>query len=149
MIRRHASRPVRALAAACLVAHAAAGCGGEGGDHGTQVSKVQGKYRDSITPEVTSGAALLATDPSGAQMRLAHAAADAHRLAEEIAALQPPAGKKGQAVRLANAYRSLAASLDALAGATRTADAGSLQTILAQLRKAQADEQGAVTALNG
>jgi hypothetical protein len=52
-------------------------------------------------------------------------------------------------VKLVNVYRSLAASLDALAGATKAHDPASLQAILTKLQTAQVDEQAAVTALNG
>jgi hypothetical protein len=149
MNRRAAARRARAIALTVLVAVVAAACGSAKADYGAQVTQVQDRYRAAITKEVTAGAALYATDPIGAQMRLAHAAADAHRLAVELAALDAPAGKEAAAVKLVNVYRSLAASLDALAGATKAHDPASLQAILTKLQTARVDEQAAVTALNG
>jgi len=148
MLRRRPRR-TRALVLAGLAAIAVAGCGSSQADYGASVAQVQDRYRDAISREVAAGAALYATDPNGAQTRLAHAAADAHRLAAELAALPAPTGKKTTAVKLVKAYRSLAASLDALAGATRPADASSLQAVLAELQRAQVDERTAVTAISG
>jgi hypothetical protein len=140
----------RAVALAASVALVVAACGSTAApDYGTSVTKVQDRYRTSISREIEAGAALYATDPNGAQTRLAHAAADAHRLAAELAALQAPTGKKAAAVKLVNVYRTFAASLDALAGGTRARDAASLQAALEKLRRAEADERAAVAALNG
>jgi hypothetical protein len=137
---------VAALAATLVLV--AAGCGSETNDYRGEVSKVQEKYFEQLNTLATEVSATAASDPAAAGTALTSLAETATKLADEVAAIDPPDDKQQLADKLVGSYRSLAAASTELKDALAAQDIEGIQSAMESLTAANAEQTAAVEEFN-
>jgi hypothetical protein len=137
---------VAALAATLVLV--AAGCGSETNDYRGDVSKVQEKYFEQMNALASDVSANASSDPAAAGAALTTLAETATKLADEVAAIEPPEDKQQLADQLVGSYRALASASTELKDALASNDIEGIQSAMEALNAANADQTAAVEAFN-
>jgi hypothetical protein len=143
-------RSIRPLALACLaiLAIAVSACGSETNDYRKDVSKIQEKYVTQLQEQATTASQNIQSDPAAASASLEQLAATSSKMADEIAAVDPPDDKQQLADQLVGAYRQLGTSALELKEAVAENDIQKLQEAAQGFNDAQTAEASAIDAFN-
>ncbi len=137
---------VAALAAALVLV--AAGCGSDTNDYRGDVSKVQEKYFEQLNTLAADVTASANSDPAAAATALTGLTETATKLADEVAAIEPPEDQQELADQLVGSYRALASASTELKDALAAEDVGGIQSAMEALVAANEQQTAAVEALN-
>jgi hypothetical protein len=143
-------RSIRPFALACLavLAIAVTACGSETNDYRKDVSDIQEKYVAQLQEQATTASQNIQSDPAAASASLEQLAATSNRMADEVAAVDPPDDKQQLADQLVGAYRQLGTAALELKVAVTTGDVVKLQEAAQGFNDAQAAEASAIDAFN-
>ncbi len=143
-------RSIRPFALACLavLAIAVTACGSETNDYRKDVSEIQEKYVAQLQEQATTASQNIQSDPAAASASLEQLAATSNKMADEVAAVDPPDDKQQLADQLVGAYRQLGTAALELKVAVTTGDVAKLQEAAQGFNDAQAAEASAIDAFN-
>jgi len=143
-------RSIRVFSLACLAALAIAvtACGSETNDYRKDVSSIQEKYVEQLQQQATTASQSIQSDPTAAAASLDQLAATSNKMADEIAAVDPPDDKQALADQLVGAYRQLGTSALELKQAVATNDLAKLSEAAEGFNDAQLAEASAIEAFN-
>jgi hypothetical protein len=143
-------RSIRVFSLACLAALAIAvtACGSETNDYRKDVSSIQEKYVEQLQQQATTASQNIQSDPTAAAASLDQLAATSNKMADEIAAVDPPDDKQQLADQLVGAYRQLGTSALELKQAVATNDLAKLSEAAQGFNDAQMAEASAIEAFN-